>query len=315
MVNVLKKSILSLILIFTANTSYSLAAGWDSKGNFSVLFNEMALSNWAKGGENQIAMTGLFGYAKNYRSEGDNMVWENALSLGYGFQTSDQYSYRKSEDKIDLTSKLGYRAVGKYYYSFAFSFQTQFDNGYKFPNDSDIVSRFFAPAYVIAAAGFDYKPYDKLSFSFYPLSGRLIVVNDQDLANAGAFGVKKAVIQDGVIITPGEMSRFDFGASAKIMYSFTPMENIDIATKLDLFNNYTDPNEKNRINIDVNSETSVNMKINSYISANIFLHLIYDHDIPIPLYKKVNGVKTQYGIGARLQTKQTLGIGFSYNFK
>ena len=122
-------------------------------------------------------------------------------------------------------------------------------------------------------------------------------------------------IQDGVIITPGEMSRFDFGASAKIMYSFTPMENIDIATKLDLFNNYTDPNEKNRINIDVNSETSVNMKINSYISANIFLHMIYDHDIPIPLYKKVNGVKTQYGTGARLQTKQTLGIGFSYNFK
>jgi hypothetical protein len=303
-------------LLILIGTEYSKSAvGWDSKGNFSILFNEMALSNWAKGGENQIAMTGLFGYAKNYHSEGDNMVWENALNLGYGFQTSDQYSYRKSEDKIDLTSKLGYRAVGKYYYSFAFSFQTQFDNGYKFPNDSDIVSKFMAPAYVIAAAGFDYKPYDKLSFSFYPLSGRLIVVNDQGLANVGAYGVKKAVIQNGVIITQGETSRFDFGASAKIAYSFTPMENIDIATKLDLFNNYTDPNEANRTNIDVNSETSVNMKINSYISANIFLHMIYDQDIPIPLYKKINGVKTQTGTGARLQTKQTLGIGFSYNFK
>lgn len=310
-----KISIILFFLIITQNL-YSKVVGWDTKGNVSTFLNEMALMNWAKGGENQVAMTGLFSYTFNYLNPDSNMVWENSIAMGYGFQTSDQYSFRKSEDKIDVTSKMGYRAFGKYFYSFAFSFQTQFDNGYKYPNDSTIVSKFFAPAYIIAAAGMDYKPYQKLSFSFYPLSGRLIFVKDVNLANAGAYGVKKAEIDNqGNIITPGETFRFDFGASANITYSFSPMENIDIATKLDLFNNYTDPNKMNRINFDFNSETSINMKVNSYISANIFLHMIYDQDIPIPLFKKIDGVKTLYGTGARLQVKQTLGIGFSYNFK
>jgi hypothetical protein len=311
--------ILFLILVSVTFSSIQLSSatfGWVSKGNVSIFLNEMALSSWAKGGENLVGATGFFGYGLNYYSPDSNMVWENSLAMGYGFQNSDESGYRKSEDKIDLTSKYGYKAIGKYFYTFSFSFQTQFDKGYKFPNDSDFVSKFFAPAYIIAAAGFDYRPYAKLSFSFYPLAGRSIFVNDEKLANAGAYGVKKAEIDDqGNIISPGEKHRFDFGASANINYSFSPMENVDIATKLDLFNNYTDPKVSNRTNIDINSETSVNMKINNFISANIFLHMIYDQDIPIPLFKKVDGVRTLYGYGSRLQVKQTLGIGFSYNFK
>jgi hypothetical protein len=289
--------------------------GWDTKGNVSLFLNEMALSNWAKGGENQIASTALFGYKFNYMNPDSNMIWENSINLGYGFQTSDQYAFRKSEDKIDLTSKYGYLAFDHTFYSFLLSFQTQFDKGYKYPNDSTIVSKAFAPAYLIASAGFDFKPNPNLSISFYPLSGRLILVKDESLANAGAYGVMKAVLDtNGNILVPGETSRFDFGASANITFRFSPMENIDIATKLDLFNNYTDPNKSNRYNIDFNSETSINMKVNSYISANIFLQMIYDQDIPIQLFKNIDGVRTQYGTGPRLQVKQTLGIGFSYNF-
>lgn len=308
-----------LVLFFLFNITYfSFCAplGWDSKGNASVFLNEIALSNWAKGGENIAAMTGIFTYGLSYNSPDTNMIWENNIGLGYGFQTSDQYAFRKSDDKIELTSKFGYIAYKKIYYSLATSFQTQFDKGYKYPNDSTVVSKFFAPAYIIASAGFDFKPFPKLSFSFYPFSGRQIFVKDQQLANIGAYGVKPAIKDSiGNIITPGETTRFDFGASANITYQFSPMENIDIATKLDLFNNYTDPRKDNRVNIDVNSETSVNMKINSFISANIYVNFIYDQDIPIPLYQTINGIKTQIGTGPRLQVKQTLGIGFSYNFK
>jgi len=313
-----KVQLIILILfigIFSENHIYAATGGWNTKGNVSMFLNEMAISNWAKGGENQIAMTGLFSYTFDYHNVDTSIVWDNSFTTGYGFQTSDQYAFRKSEDKIDFTSKYGLRAFKDYYYSFAASFQTQYWNGYKYPNDSTIVSKFLAPAYLIIAAGFDYKPNPKLSISFYPLSGRLILVKAQELADIGAYGVKKAVLDTaGNIITPGETSRFDFGAAANLTFTFSPMENIDISTKLDLFNNYTDPKVSNRKNIDFNSETTVNMKINSYISANIYLNMIYDQDIPIPIFKTIDGVKTQVGTGPRLQIKQTLGIGFSYNF-
>jgi hypothetical protein len=90
------------------------------------------------------------------------------------------------------------------------------------------------------------------------------------------------------------------------------MKNIKVITKLDLFNNYTDSDVNNRKNIDINSENMIHFKVNDYISANIFLHFIYDHDIPIPVYEKIDGVKTQVGVGPRLQIKQNMGIGFNY---
>lgn len=309
------KLIIVFVFILFLYSQNSYSSGWTSKGNFSVLLNEVALSNWAKGGESQIALTGLFGYLMNYYSADSNLIWENIFSTGYGFQTSDQYPFRKNEDKIRFDSKVGYRAINQFYYSISFAFNTQFDKGYKYPNDSDIVSKFFAPAYFILSAGLDFKPLQNLSVSISPVSGRLILVEDEYLANLGSYGVRAATYDSlGNIVTKGENSRFDFGISASLNYNFSPMQNVNVATKLDLYNNYTDPNIANRKNIDINSETSVNLKVNNYISANIFLHLIYDQDIPIPIYDTSNGQKVQVGIGPRLQIKQTIGIGFSYNF-
>jgi hypothetical protein len=92
------------------------------------------------------------------------------------------------------------------------------------------------------------------------------------------------------------------------------MKNVNVQSRLNLFNNYTDKNIPNRRNIDVNWETLVNMKVNQYIAANIIIHLIYDDDIEIPTTRVVEGVKTRTTIGPRLQFKQALGIGFSYRF-
>lgn len=301
-----------LTFIITLNNSYSLGT-WSSKGNFSTLLNEMLLSNWAQGGENQISVIGLFNYNLKYVSSDTNLIWENISDVGYGFQTSENYSFRKNEDKIDLMSKMGYRAIQDYYYSMFVNFKTQFDKGYKYPNDSDVVSRFFAPAYLIAGIGIDFKPRPNLSISFSPLSGRMTFVNNEELANAGAYGVTPAKYDEqGNMIEKGKTFRFDFGVGASIDYSFEPMKNITVITKLDLFNNYTDPDIDNRRNIDINSENMINFKVNDYISANIFLHFIYDHDIPIPIYEKIDGVKTKVGVGPRLQIKQNMGIGFNY---
>ncbi len=310
----MKKIIFILIFVTLFSTQKSFSAGiWSSKGNFSTLLNEMLLSNWAKGGENQISLIGLFNYNLKYVSVDTNFIWENIADVGYGFLTSENYSFRKNEDKIDLVSKMGYRAIKDYYYSMFVNFKTQFDKGYKYPNDRDVVSRFFAPAYLIAGVGIDFKPRTNLSISFSPLSGRMTFVNNEELANAGAYGVTPAKYDElGNILAKGKTFKFDFGVGTTINYTFEPMKNIKVITKLDLFNNYTDSDVNNRKNIDINSENMIHFKVNDYISANIFLHFIYDHDIPIPVYEKIDGVKTQVGVGPRLQIKQNMGIGFNY---
>jgi hypothetical protein len=146
-----------------------------------------------------------------------------------------------------------------------------------------------------------YKPNAGFSFYLSPTTGKFTIVNDDDLSAAGAYGVR-----------PGEKLRSEFGAYATVEYKAAIMENITFKTKLDLFNNYTDPNADNRANIDVNWENSINMTVNKYITVNIFAHLIYDHDIDVPINEPAEGEVQEFG--QRLQVKQTLGLGFSYNF-
>ncbi len=305
----MKKIVILLFLL--SNLSYSM--DWKSNGNFSTLLNEMLYSNWAKGGENQLSIIALFNYQIRYDSPDTNLIWENIATTGYGFQTSENYSFRKNEDKIELSTKLGYRAFNKNYYSFNVVFRTQFDKGFAYPNDRDVVSKFFAPAYLIANLGLDFKPFNDLSVTLSPLSGRTTFVEDQELANKGSFGVRPAKYDSaGVLLVKGENIRFDFGIATTINYTFVPMENVKVQTKLDLFNNYTDPDLANRKNIDINSETSIFFKVNDYISANLFMHFIYDQDTPILIFQDIDGKKTQIGTGPRLQIKHNLGIGFSY---
>lgn len=287
---------------------------WKIDGYSSMTFNQTSLNNWVKGGESSVAGTGLFNMNLNYKK--DKLNWENSIDLAYGLITSDQYPLRKTEDKIDLNSKLGYRAVENLYYTGIVNFKSQFADGFNFPNDSDLVSTFFAPAFLITSIGMDFKPSDNFSFYLSPITGRYIFVMNQGLADQGAFGVNPAEYDDnGNKIKDGQTLMADFGAYATIELRYELMENINLKSKLDLFNNYTDKNSNNRANIDVNFEAQLLMKVNKYISANVFIQLLYDHEQKIAEYERINGEKTLIGEVPKLQIKQILGIGITYNFK
>lgn len=88
------------------------------------------------------------------------------------------------------------------------------------------------------------------------------------------------------------------------------MENVDFATKLELFSNYLNSPG----NIDVNWDVLLAMKVNKYITASITTTLIYDHDIDIPTYKTINGEQSVIGFGPKTQFREVLAIGFSYKF-
>jgi hypothetical protein len=235
--------------------------------------------------------------------------------MAYGLLKSGNNKARKNEDKIDLTSKLGrYAFYDHWYYTALVNFKTQFDNGYNLPDDSNVVSHFMAPAYVIGSIGLDYKTKDN-SFSAFisPVTSKTIIVNDQKLANAGAYGVDAAqydsVAGVYVIVKNGSMVKSQFGGYVKIAFKKDIMKNVNLATKLELFSDYL----KDPQNIQVNWEMLISMKVNKFISASISTNMIYDHNIPVPVEREINGVKVA-GTGPRLQFKEVLAVGFSYKF-
>ena len=75
--------------------------------------------------------------------------WDNNLDLAYGLIKQGTVDIRKTDDKIDFSSKYGKPAFKKWYYAVMLNFKSQFSDGYDYPNDSVPISRFLAPAYIL----------------------------------------------------------------------------------------------------------------------------------------------------------------------
>lgn len=287
----MKKIALTLITMMTTlglfaqegrDTSY-----WKRNGDFTLNFSQVSFSNWAAGGKNSVSGVALYNYAANYLK--DRLAWDNSLNLGYGLLKEGSGSMIKSEDKLEFSSKAGYKMASesKWFYSGLLNFRTQFANGYKYPDTDNKISTLFAPAYLSFALGADYKPSDKFSLFLSPLGSKFTFVMDDELSSIGAFGVD-----------PGKKFRAEMGGTLKSELKLPLMTNVDMVTALGLFSNYL----HNPQNIDVNWDFRINMKINKYLSANLITNMIYDDDIAID------------GKNSLVQFKQLFGAGFSYKF-
>ena len=264
---------------------------WTRGTKASLSFTQVSLTNWAAGGENSFGGNSFLNLFANLKQ--GKTTWDNSLDMAYGLIKLGDAKIRKSDDKIDLVSKLGHNVIHKnLFLSANLSFKTQFTEGFNYPNDSVIISNFLSPAYLMLGLGLDYKPYKYLSISFLPLTGRLTIVNDKVLSDAGAYGVD-----------PGKKTRPEFGAAFKATIDKDIATNISLKSKLELFTNYIDSPQ----NIDLNWEALMILKVNKYISTHIGFHTIYDHDILITDKDGKTGPRTQF--------KQTFGVGLTYSVK
>ncbi len=318
MIKILLKHALLTLTLFFIVTSYTFAQSkdsiadttkaWNLAGTGTINFSQVSLSNWAAGGRNSISVLGISNVSATY-AKGDN-TWDNFLDITYGTLKLESQRLQKSDDKFELNTKYGHRASERWFYSAQLNLKTQLTPTYT-PSRDTMLSDFFAPAFILASVGMDYKPSKRLSVFISPFTGKFTVVKDQQLADAGAFGVKPALIDiEGNRITgTGQHFRKEFGGYVNVRYKEEIMQNIIFQSKLDLFSNYL----HNPQNVDLNWENLVNFKVNKLISASLFLHMIYDDDINIAVDKSGDG--TPDSKGPRLQLKETLGIGISYTFK
>jgi hypothetical protein len=148
-----------------------------------------------------------------------------------------------------------------------------------------------APAYLNISLGMDYTPSKVFSLFIGPLSGKSTFVMDDELSDAGAYGVDSS-----------KHFRNEFGGTIRAIVNKDIMKNVNLSSKLELFSNYM----KNPQNIDVNWQLLINMKVNKWIAASINLQMIYDDDI-----KTKEDLVTH---GAKVQFKEVFGVGLSYKF-
>ena len=278
---------------------------WKIRSDVSLMFSQSSFTNWAAGGENNITMNGFFNFYAGY--EKGKSKWENMLGLAYGQTKTGKQDYRKSEDKIDFLSTYGYKAADKWFYSVNANFKSQFAPGYEYPFEGDSgkvkISDFLAPAFISIGPGMEYRPKEFLSLYLSPATARWIIVNDQDLANAGSFGVEPAQYDDmGNLLKEGEMSRFEVGAYFRLMFVKDIVKNVNLSTKLELFSDYLE----NPQNVDVNWDTMIGLKVNEWISASLGFQLIYDDNTPITDKDGKTGPRTQF--------KELFSLGLSYKF-
>ncbi|MDH5400010.1 MAG: DUF3078 domain-containing protein [Cyclobacteriaceae bacterium] len=282
--------------------------GWKKGGTITTNLSQVSLTNWASGGQNSVSLSGLLSLFA-HRKMG-NGLWENYLDIAYGtIKQGKRANWWKTDDKIDLTSKYGRKLAESWYLAGVLNFKSQLAAGYNYPNDSVVISGFMAPGYLLGAMGLDYKPNDNFTAFLAPFTAKTTFVKDQALADAGAFGVDPAILDNlGNVITAGKKVRGEFGGYVRLFYKKDLMENVSLQTKLDLFSNYL----KNPQNIDVNWETLISMKVNKFISATLSTNLLYDDDVDIAVDENNDGITDKSG--PRTQFKEVLGVGFSYKF-
>lgn len=282
--------------------------GWKNGGVLAVNLAQTSLTHWAAGGQNSFATNALFSVFANYKSE--KSTWTNSLDVGYGIMKQNGLDSRKTDDKFDFLSKYGQQAFDHFYYAALVNFKTQLTTGRNYPdatmpNDGVKISNFLAPGYLIGAVGLDYKPSAYFSAFIAPLTARFTFVTDDDLSRVGAFGVD-----------PGETVKSEMGAYLRVIYTKNDfknefLKNVSLTTKIDLFSNYLE----NPQNVVVNWENLIAMKINRFISASINTQLIYDDNIKVPFDRNGNDIlEAGEVVGSKVQFKEILGIGFSYNF-
>ena len=282
-------------------------------GSYGLNINQLALSNWAAGGENSATGKAF----ANFTLIDKKKAFEQKLTGAFAFGISRFADKRieKSDDKIDLTYALSLNSRQRFKFSAVATFNTQFADGYKYPNDSTRISGFFAPAYLTVSIGPTFKSKNEnLQVFLSPLAGKVTFVMIQDLADQGAFGVKKGYYDAENQWVPGENIAAAVGVNAIINYKQPIGKSITYTTMLNAFYNYTEKRDDNRLRLDFNWENNFNFVITKFLSTILFVHLKYDHNTTFPVYETVGGEEVAVDNIPKLQFKESLGIAFVHKF-
>lgn len=276
---------------------------WEYDFSSAFAFNQTYLANWSKGGENSVAtMLDISGQAK-YTDKEAKIEWTSNGRLKYGSIITEEYGLRTNTDQLEFNSKLNKVIRDKIDFSSVFYMKNQLARGYKYPNDSTVVSKFLNPGTFTLGVGFEYKPFKKTVINYSPLSYKNTFVLDTAMIDQTAHG-----------IAADKKVRQEMGGQLVVKNTVSIFDGLEMSNSLRLFSNYfNDP-----LNVDVDWEVNLEKRINWYFTVNLNLHLIYDDDIRFPVLDE-NDQPVKWPDGSikkapKAQFKEFVGLTFSFKF-
>ena len=281
------------------SSRFQAVTPWTIGGDGNVGFTQAYLSNWKKGGKSamSILLVGR-GYA-NYSY--NKLRWENSAELRNGWIKPGGEMIQKNDDKFRATSRLGLSAFQKWFYSTELDFETQFFNGYKYPNVEKPISAFLAPGRFLFKIGLDYKPHKDFSLFISPITSKTVFVIDTMKIDHTAYGIQR-----------GRKAQWEPGINTDVRFKKEFPGNITFETKYRMFINYLEPFDR----FEMEWENLLNVQLNEFISFRTMIHTIYDRKVLFDrLDKEGNPVLDQNGQRIRdpkLQLREFVTIGFSY---
>ena len=260
---------------------------WVTTGNSSLQFTQNSISNnWYQGGESSIsALIGLNIYAKYNNQEG--IEWENSLEVNTNFASAPSdtcHNYLVTSDQLRLYSKLGIKAVSKWYYTISTELKTQLFNKYE-SNNMERKAAFLAPLDWSTSIGMDYKiEKEKYNLSIFlaPFTHSMRYVGGHKV-NEVNYGLKE-----------GQSVQHDFGSKVQLNFAWTIIPDIKVTSRVDYLTIYRW--------IRAEWETKVDFILTKFLTAKLYILARYD-DSAAPVHGD------NY-----LQAMETFGLGFGYSW-
>lgn len=294
------------------------ASNWSRSGSLSLQFTQGYVSkNWYKGGESNMALIATGLYDANWKKE--KWAWDNRLEAKLGYVTTpsdDFHSYMTNQDLLKLTSKLGYKAAKRWYYTLQATGSTQFCPGFK-ANEAGEFSKFMSPAYLNVALGMDYKyENEKLKFSAFlspasynvkfvadPLRGpwtetdgdRIPTGETVGRIDGSQFGLKY-----------GDFNTYDLGASAKAQLDWKVCKYLTWHSTATYFSPLYGVSKHGYDGYtEVMWENTFDMPLNKFFSTKLYTCLRFDDSV---------GPENKGAGWGYFQFTELLSFGISYNF-
>lgn len=240
---------------------------WTKEFSAGLNFNQAAFSgNWKNGGINSVAFGSIIAGKANYAK--DRLTWDNEMELLFGIVSNEGESSRKSNDRIFLDSKLGYKMSGNWSTYFSLNFLSQFAKGYNYENDSrTLISNFLAPGYLTSSLGFEYKPNQEFALRLSPFSPRFTFVTDKDLY---------LTVPENYGVPIGETVRTEWLAlQVYATWDKNLTETLNLKSRYQLFANYETLDWKT---IDHRLDITLTAKITNLINVTLTSINLYDID-------------------------------------
>lgn len=270
---------------------------WKFSGTAGLNITQVGLWNWAGGGNNN-ANGRIFGnLTLNYKRE--RLSWDTNLDTEFGlmYVPETAFTWRKSSDKINFSTKLGYEFSKTWFLTMLGEFKSQYAKGYEYKTENGIetetyVSKWLSPSYTDLSIGVDYKPNTLFSFYLSPLAGRVTTSTDTLLRAKYGVPLDKPFIAN-------------LGMVFKAGMNYSPVQDLKIITTLTLYSPYTSKTQPFG-NIDVDWDLTVSYQFFRVLNVSLSTSLRY--------YDQVKITDKNGNTGPRTQFKEVIGVGVGYSF-